>query len=128
MKIKKKVLTGVLAFGLLTVGMGANAGTALIDYSTTVGAFNGSGYTDYQTKVTGKMEGYLNSQNVGGDYKVDGRMTASSGTGSWVRIDDNLSYIIPNSISAGNSTVRMQFSNDLTTPKQVQVTGNWASN
>ncbi|WP_372428921.1 hypothetical protein [Lysinibacillus fusiformis] len=108
--------------------MGVHAGTDFKDYSTTVGAVNGSAYTDYQVKDTSKADGYLDSYNVGGNYKVDARMTASTGTGSWVRIDDNMGYFIPNSITSGNSTTRMQFSNDVTTPVNVQVTGKWASN
>ena len=49
----------------------------------------------------------------------------------WVRdIDDNTYYSIPtnkNDIKSGDS-VRLQFSNDLTTPVAVQVSGKWKSN
>ena len=59
---------------------------------------------------------------------VDARMQASSGTGSWVRnVTDNGSYSLPNAVSKGNSA-RVQFSNDLDTPVNVQVTGTWRSN
>ncbi|WJY26568.1 hypothetical protein [Sporosarcina trichiuri] len=126
--MKKKMVVGFLAFVLLISG-GAltKAGTAFTSYNTTVGKFNGSGYTSYQTKAKSSADGYLNSATVGGNYQVDARMNSSSGTGPWVRIDDNRSYFLINSVKSG-AAARVQFSNDLSTPVSVQVTGTWSSN
>ncbi len=106
----------------------AEAGTTYTSYNTTVGKFNGSGYTGYQTKASSGTYGNLRSTSVGGKYTVDARMQASSGTGSWVRsVNSNQVRNLPNSVARG-SKARVQFSNDLTTPVNVQVTGSWRSN
>ncbi|MGP7819743.1 hypothetical protein ACTXGU_21795 [Niallia sp. 01092] len=106
----------------------AQASYSYSSYDTTVGKFNGSGYTSYQKKSSSGQYGSLDSRTVGGAYTVDARMTASTGTGSWVRsVGDNDFRSLPNSISAGYDT-RVQFSNDLDTPVNVQVTGYWKSN
>jgi hypothetical protein len=52
----------------------------------------------------------------------------SSGSGDWVRnLGDSRNVYLYNKFGKGTK-VRTQFSNDLTTPVSVQVTGNWASN
>lgn len=127
--IKVAVVTSAV---LLLFGSSVYAGTTMKDYSTTVGRFNGSGYTSYQTKTYTNEKGKLYSNSVGGNYTVDVRMCSSTGKkASWVRdVDDNTTYAIPtnkDSIKAGNS-VRLEFSNDLTTPVRVQVEGKWMSN
>ncbi|WP_074033560.1 MULTISPECIES: hypothetical protein [unclassified Exiguobacterium] len=125
---RKSMISMGLAVGLLALGGAAQAGTTYSNYDTTVASFNGSGYTGYQTKSSSNASGTLSSKTVGGSYTVDARMTASSGTGSWVRsVSDNETRSLSNSISSGRST-RVQFSNDLTTPVSVQVTGQWKSN
>ena len=126
--MKKKLATIALAVGLLAVAGFAEAGTAYTNYNTTVGKFNGSGYTSYHTKASSGKYGNLRSTSVGGSYTVDARMQASSGTGAWVRsVNSNQVRNLPNSVSKGNRA-RVQFSNDLTTPVNVQVTGSWRSN
>lgn len=125
---KRKVGTVALAVGLLASAAGVSAGTSYGYYSTTVGSFNGSGYTSYQTKANSGQYGYLDSDSVGGSYVVDARMQAGSGTGPWARnVGDNDFVSLPNSIVSGDSA-RVQFSNDLNTPVNVQVTGYWKSN
>lgn len=75
---KRKVGTVALAVGLLASAAGVSAGTSYGYYSTTVGSFNGSGYTSYQTKANSGQYGYLDSDSVGGSYVVDARMQAGS--------------------------------------------------
>ncbi|WP_085505168.1 hypothetical protein [Thalassobacillus devorans] len=125
---KKKVAALGLAVGLMAFGGAVQAGTSYSYYDTTVGKFNGSGYTGYQTKSSSGTYGYLDSRTVGGSYVVDARMQASSGTGPWVRdVTDSDFRSLPNSVNAGKSA-RVQFSNDWNTPVNVQVTGYWKSN
>ena len=52
------IVTGAV---LMLFGGAVSAGTSMVDYSTTVGRFNGSGYTGYQTKTSGNDKGYLYS-------------------------------------------------------------------
>jgi hypothetical protein len=128
MKKNKKLAVLGLAVGLMSIGGAVEASTSYSSYDTTVGRFNGSGYSGYQTKTTSGAYGNLNSSSVGGSYTVDARMDATTGTGSWVRsVTDNDTRSLPNSVSSGNSA-RVEFSNDLTTPVNVQVTGSWRSN
>lgn len=125
--MKKKLGLG-LAVGLMAFGGAVQAGTSYSSYDTTVASFNGSGYTGYQTKTNAGTYGNLNSSNVGGSYTVDARMQASSGTGAWARsVTDSDSRNLSNSVPKGTSA-RVQFSNDVTTPVNVQVTGSWRSN
>ena len=129
MKKKKNRLAVLgLTVGLLAFGGAVQACTSYSGYNTTVGAFNGSGYTGYQTKANSGAYGNLSSGTVGGSYTVDARMQASSGTGSWVRsVTDNDFRNLPNSVPSVTSA-RVQFSNDVTTPVNVQVSGSWRSN
>lgn len=123
-------LIGVACGALLALsGLSAvYAGTSYSSYNTTVGKFNGNGYTGYQTKSTSSKSGTLVSGFVGGNYKVDARMNAVSGTGAWVRdVSDNETRNLPNGVGAGRKA-RVQFSNDLFTRVDVQVTGKWKSN
>lgn len=106
----------------------AYAGGKLTDYNTTVSKFNGSGYSGYQTKSVSSKAGRLESKSVGGRYTVDARMNAASGTGPWVRrINDNDHRDLPNGVGAEKKT-RVQFSTNLTTRVNVQVSGKWKSN
>ena len=128
MKAKKTIL----AVGLVTlmIGSSAMAGTSFSSYNTTVGRFNGNGYTSYQKKATAGANGNIESSNVGGSYVVDARMSSASGNGSWIRdLDDGDSRTLPgNSNMKKNEDVRVQFSNDWNTPVAVQVSGKWKSN
>lgn len=127
--LKKKTLATLgLTVGLLSVVGFAQAGTSATNYSVIVDKFNGDGFTSSQTKATADARGSLNSGIVGGDYTVDARMTASSGTGSWVqKVDDGETRGLPNTINKGISA-KVQFSTNLTTPVDVKVTGSWQSN
>ncbi|MBW4677796.1 MAG: hypothetical protein KME52_28510 [Desmonostoc geniculatum HA4340-LM1] len=129
--MKKKILAIVGAITLVATA-NAFAGTGWSNYSTTVGAFNGNGYSGTQIKDTMGAAAQLNSWTVGGGYEVDARQQLSSGSGNgdWTR---NVSggyiyYLDGDPAQNGGSTVRVHFSNDLTTTVDVQVTGTWSSN
>jgi hypothetical protein len=127
MKKKKLVVLG-LALGLLATAGAAQAGYSYEKYDTQVGAFNGSGYSSYQTKAKGGAYATLISSSVGGSYTVDARETGHSGPASWRRdVTDSKTYSLPSIQSAGYDAI-VQFSNDLNTPVNVRVTGSWASN
>ena len=108
----KKILKGSIITGLIMVMFStvAFAGTTYSYYNTTVGKFNGSGYSGYQTKVT--------------------RMSSTAGNGAWLRnVDDGTVAYLDSPVSQVNGcSVRCQFSNDITTPVDVQVTGYWKCN
>jgi len=121
------ILLALLVLGSTTVA----AGNLFSNYSTTVGSFNGNGYTGYQDKATDGANGELRSTTVGGDYVVDARMIESNGTaGSWTRnVDDNRDYALDGHVNhLVDDSVRIQFSNDWNTPVNVQVSGRWRSN
>lgn len=128
--MKKISMILCIAIFTLLIGTYVQAGATVFEpYNTTVGKFNGSGYTGYQTKSKSGVAGEIYVTSVGGGYKVDARQISSSSNGSWsTNIDNNTTYrTLPNSINAGSST-RVQFSNDITTPVTVQVTGQFRSN
>ena len=126
MKIKRFAIPLVVV--MLAVGTSAWAGTSFQSYSTTVGKFNGNGYTAYQTKSGAGTAADLRSKSVGADYVVDARLQASSGTGGWARdVGDNDTRQLWNSVQKGASA-RVQFSNDWNTSVDVQVSGTWRSN
>lgn len=126
-----KVALGISSLALLAAGVGvANAGESYSSFNTTVGKFNGNGYTGLQTKKDGFRAGPLLMGTVGGSYEVDARMDDQSGSsrGPWIRnLGDGDVGRLENSASAGDK-VKVQFSNDASTPVSVQVTGKWASN
>ena len=127
MRIKKFAIP-LAVVGMLAVGTSAWAGTSFQSYSTTVGKFNGNGYTAYQTKSGAGTAADLRSKSVGADYVVDARLQASSGTGGWARdVGDNDTRQLWNSVQKGASA-RVQFSNDWNTSVDVQVSGTWRSN
>lgn len=95
------------------------------DYNTTVGKLNGNGYTGNQTKTDAYEDGEIYSENVGGSYKVDGRLENANGAAfgsTWQRLGDKTWKQLPNLINTGWST-RVHFSNDLSTRVDVQVYG-----
>jgi hypothetical protein len=128
--MKKKVKTIVVSLCCcMILGGTALAGMTHEAYSTTVGKINGNGYTNTQTKAY-LLPGWVETEYVGGGYEVDARMQCpSSGeVGSWCRdLATNDSADLGNTIGVGKA-VRVQFSNDLTTLVDVQVSGEWASN
>lgn len=119
----------MILFFLLSGGL-TYSGTVFQYYNTSVGAFNGNGYTDYQTKSIGGANGHINSYTVGGSYVVSVRMTNSNASAAWVRgVDSRQSYELPGHHKhLSNHFVRLQFSNGWVTPVSVQVTGDWRSN
>lgn len=112
--------------------LGAGASTAHADYgtqgyNTTVGRFNGDGYSGSERKSFTDDSGRIYSGSVGGNYQVDARMISQSGTwlgSGWARIDDGTVASLTNWLTAG-TWVRVHFSNDLGTRVNVQVTGSW---
>ncbi|MDO5498148.1 MAG: hypothetical protein Q4F67_00530 [Propionibacteriaceae bacterium] len=127
----KKVLArcGGLALiaGLLVGGAAtADALTTYTSYNTTVGKFNGNGYTGTQRKSVSDYNGTIKSGIVGGNYQVDAVLQQWDGSrqGTWVRIDDGTTALLHNRIPAGNST-RVRFSNDWGTRVDVQVSGSF---
>mgnify|MGYP007066164689 CR=1 FL=1 len=123
----KKILIGASLLGLFGVGLVAEAGHNYTSYSTTVGKFNGSGYTGYQTKSVSGQKANVYLKNNGG-YNVDVRTTSSGSNGTWSR---NLNAGSRRSLTNGHNKgtrVRLQFSNDLTTRVNTQAHGSWRSN
>ena len=118
-----------LGLGIAFGATSAWAGTSFTTYSTTVGAFNGYGYTSYQTKTNANTPADLQSSNVGGSYQVSARTNSPFGTGTWTGyvVDDGTNHSLQNSLASG-SNVRAQFRNRPQTPVQVQVDGQWRSN
>ena len=123
-RLAAAVVPGALLFG----GLGAAyAGNTYASFSTTVPRFNGLGSTGYQTKAISNAHVQFNSTMVGGNYVVDARAEGPSYTGSWSRnVDDGDARSLSNTIKKGSNT-RISFSNDLTTPQNVQVSGKWRS-
>lgn len=127
--VKSAVLLSVVA--MVSSAVHVIAGTSYEAYSTTVPAFNGSGYTAYQTKTTTGTPANLKSDSVGGSYVVDVRMIDIDGNaGDWTRdVTDNQTYLVDGATShTSGDSVRLQFSNDWNTPVSVQVEGEWRSN
>ncbi|MEG0963027.1 MAG: hypothetical protein RSF88_09235 [Lachnospiraceae bacterium] len=104
-------------------------------YSTTVGRLNGSGYTGSQTvSNSASHSAWLDSFTVGGDYVVDARVQGYSGGaykagGPWERdITDDKMYFLYSNSEVNFTQGRVNFSNDVTTPVNVQVTGEFTLN
>ena len=126
-KLGKHTITAAVAGAMLLGGAGAAlAGTTESSYSTTVGKFNGNGYTAYQTKAGTGTAGKLWTESVGADYKVDARMNSTTSNGSWARMGDRTYADLFNSVRAGQQA-RVLFNNDSTTRVDVQVSGVWRS-
>ena len=129
----KKIIRFIIPTVCIIVVMGvlSYAGTSYSKYNTTVGRFNGNGYTGFQKKAWSGANGVLKSSSVGGGYHVDARMIDTKGhVGKWTRrVNSKRTYTLGgNSKHRKGKSVRVQFSNDLTTPVAVQVTGKWKSN
>lgn len=131
---KKKLLTAmVIPACVATMSLISFAGNSFTGYNTVVGKLNGNGYSGTQTKATSGANGRIKSTSVGGSYTVDVRMQKSDGTasGDWYRsLNDSMDtgYNVDGAVGQmAGSTVRLHFSNDLTTPVDVQVIGEWCS-
>lgn len=115
---------------VLCGGMGAaHAGNSYKSFSTTVPRVNGSGYTGYQTKAINDANVQMSSLVVGGSHRVDARAQSggASASSGWKRnLGDGKNINIKNSIKKGDS-LRLQFSNKVTTLQDVQVEGKWRS-
>lgn len=123
-RTRRLMAAGILA----TVCLGttsAVAGTSFREYSTTVGKFNGKGYTSYQTKSYSDKAGDLRSSSVGGNYKVDARMIPE-GVGI-SGVTDNSEYKLNTNLDSGKSA-RVELNNGVFTRVDVQVSGTWRSN
>lgn len=129
MKQRRSWIALTVGAGLVLGGTSAWAGTTYVNYSTTVGAFNGYGYSGYQTKTTANTAANLSSSNVGANYQVSARTHSPFGTGTWTGyvVDDGTTHNLQNSVASG-SNVRAQFRNRPQTPVSVQVDGKFRSN
>lgn len=130
MKRKLLKIVGASVVSVMLFGTSAFAGIDFIEYMTVVGRFNGIGYTEYQKKNTTGTDGYIISDNVGGDYVVDARLACSLGNGAWTRdVDDNETRKLAGTKKQTKGcSVRTEFSNDWNTPVVVTVRGKWMSN
>lgn len=128
---KSSLLALVVSVILIASSISVIADNTYVGYSTTVGSFNGSGYTGYDhVKSTTGAAGKVDSYTVGGDYVVDVRMLDSDGNpGNWLRDlnDGEERDIDGDSLHAVDDSMRLQFSNDINTPVNVQVEGQWKS-
>ncbi|MDN5725230.1 MAG: hypothetical protein L0G99_04760 [Propionibacteriales bacterium] len=126
MKKSRTIIASGAATLMLLLGAAQASAGDWSNYNTTVGRFNGNGYTGDQAKGVTDATGWLRSGTVGGDYKVDARMESISGTftSGFARIGDGTNVDLPNDFTEG-TRVRVRFSNDLTTRVNVQVSGSW---
>lgn len=131
-RMKKRILKigAVVGISGMLFRTAAFAGASMETYGTVVGRFNGAGATPYQTKTYSERDGYINSVKVGGKYEVDVRMENSSAKGAWLRdvTDGTRKYVQAHSKHIKGCSVRLYFSNDITTPVTVYVEGTWKSN
>ena len=127
-RLGKNTITAAVAGAMLLGGAGAAlAGTTEASYSTTVGRFNGNGYTAYQTKAGSGTAAKLWVESIGADYGVDAWLNSPSGGPiGWSRMGDRTYADLYNNVPAGKPA-RVQFSNDALTPVAVQVSGVWRS-
>lgn len=125
--LRRGIALAAGAFALTAAAGVANATYSWTGYDTTVGRFNGSGYSGYQSKTDAYEDGQIRSTSVGGSYRVDARLENANGAAAgsvWVRVDDGTDRALPNLINRGWST-RVHFSNDLSTRVNVQVRGSF---
>ena len=120
----------VIAVAILMLGTCAFAGSEAKDYYLTVGRCNGNAYTQYQRKEKTDKKGDLYSHTVGGNKKVDVRMECDGEDGEWTRnVTDNKNYkLATNKSMYDGIRVRAEFSNDLFTIVDIEVSGEFASN
>lgn len=130
-RFTRSTITAVLAAGIIFGGGAiANAGNSWQGYDTIVGRLNGSGFTSTQTKAASDRRSNVDVRTVGGSYAVDFRAQRSDGarSSSWVRnVRGGWSGGVNNTVKRGEA-IRIQFSNKLSTPVDVRVTGRWRSN
>lgn len=131
MKISTRKLAASAVLGIILCGgIGtAYAGNTYKSFSTTVPRTNGSAYTGNQTKAITDANVQMSSLVVGGDHTLDAQAQSLSASPSsaWVRnLGDGKNINIKNSMTKGTS-LRIHFSNDLTTLQRVQAEGKWRS-
>lgn len=130
----KKIVSVLFATGLVLFSSFSYA-ALWKQYDTTVGAFNGKGYTGAATHSTSKDHtAWLDSFTVGGNYTVDARLQGYNGSsystsGAWLqKVNDDKLYKYLHPVGFKFKQGRFQFSNNLTTPVNVQVTGEFILN
>lgn len=98
-------------------------------FSTTVGKVNGNGYTGFQTKEVSGANAQVKKFANGG-YKADIRMIDRDGSnGTWTRQKSSGSFSVDGHKShIKGEGVRLQISNNSTTLKDTQASGEWQSN
>lgn len=127
MKPKKFLISTVAFLGILGFASFIEAGHDYVYYDTTVGRFNGNGYSDVQTKSVAGQKADVSHLSNGG-YNVDIRTTSSGSNGTWARnVKAGDVRQLTNGHNKGTQT-RLQFSNDLTTRVDTQSRGYWRSN
>lgn len=130
---KKIVKATAIAIGCVSVlATTALAGTAKSDYDVIVKKFNGSSYTSSQYKATTGEKGFIYFEFIGGGYVVDCRMEdfTSNSKGAWIQnARQGDSDYLPSTLSQRKGDQMSTYiSNELFTPVDVRVYGQWASN
>ena len=128
--MKKKVLGAVVGVMVMASGVNAFAGTTAVVFNLSLPGFNGNISTESQTKSTSGATGNISSFNAGSTGNVDARMIDDNGNnGSWTRKLSSGSYDLSSHSKHTNGTsVRAQFSSDLTTTVGVTISGSFKSN
>lgn len=129
--MKKKLFATLgLSVGLLTMAGIAQASSE--EFSVNVKAYNGKATTTWIGKDTLTTSAVL-MKSVGGNYTVDARLNldydhlSSIQNTAWVQnVDDTSLWTYKYSDNKGYE--RVEFSNDLTTPVQVNVKGIFDTN
>jgi len=127
---KKIIAGGAFALTCVTIPMVATqASTVYQAFNTTVGSFNGNGYTGYLSKTNSGTNANVRNFSAGGGYSVRVRMQSSSANGAWTGYQSSGSFnVSAHSDHGGGTSVRLNFNNRLTTPVSVQVQGDWRPN
>lgn len=130
---KKMMKATAIAVGCVSLlATTAFAGTTLEEYDVIVRKLNGSSYTSSQFKSTTGKPGVIYVDYIGGDYVVDLRMEdlSNNAKGAWIsNATDKRMYVLPStSTQKAGHQMSTYISNELFTPVDVRVYGEWASN
>lgn len=129
-RVSRKIMA-VLGVCLIASSIPVLASITYSPYSLKVAPFNTSEWTESQVKANPWQGADIKSTSVGGGYKVDARMIGSGAYGPWTRgIVSGKQYsatAISDKHVVGTKT-QLEFSNGLTTPVQVAISGTWRSN
>lgn len=128
-RIKSLLFASVFVVGSLTTTL-VSARTH--GYDIDVPSFNGSGYAQGDKYYDGGT-GYVYSDSIGGNYKLDCRMWQSGKATAWKRIDDNTTAShnlsgFKGKVASMPSIIELVMSNDLITPVKVNAIGTWDPN